>query len=93
MKQKHNVTAEKLGIQLSTGTLAGLAGGAVTISLGETSVFVSATAASTLRTGQDFFPLTVDYKEKFTAAGKFPGVSAIALFVHYSPRVFLMKSR
>ena len=73
MKQKHNVTAEKLGIQLSTGTLTGLAGGAVTISLGETSVFVSATAASTLRTGQDFFPLTVDYKEKFTAAGKFPG--------------------
>ena len=73
MKQKHNVTAEKLGIQLSTGTLAGLAGGAVTISLGETNLFVSATAASTLRTGQDFFPLTVDYKEKFTAAGKFPG--------------------
>ncbi len=73
MKQKHNVTAEKLGIQLSTGTLAGLAGGAVTISLGETNLFVSATAASNLRTGQDFFPLTVDYKEKFTAAGKFPG--------------------
>ena len=73
MKQKHNVTAENLGIQLSTGTLAGLAGGAVTISLGETSLFVSATAASSLRTGQDFFPLTVDYKEKFTAAGKFPG--------------------
>jgi polyribonucleotide nucleotidyltransferase len=73
MKQKHNVTADKLGIQLSSGTLAGLAGGAVTISLGETSVFVSATAAGNLRTGQDFFPLTVDYKEKFTAAGKFPG--------------------
>jgi polyribonucleotide nucleotidyltransferase len=73
MKQKHNVTAENLGIQLSTGTLAGLAGGAVTISLGETNLFVSATAASSLRTGQDFFPLTVDYKEKFTAAGKFPG--------------------
>jgi polyribonucleotide nucleotidyltransferase len=73
MNQKHNVTAEKLGIQISTGTLAGLAGGAITISLGETNVFVSATAASNLRTGQDFFPLTVDYKEKFTAAGKFPG--------------------
>ena len=73
MNQKHNVTAEKLGIQISTGTLAGLAGGAVTISLGETNVFVSATAASNLRTGQDFFPLTVDYKEKFTAAGKYPG--------------------
>ncbi len=73
MNQKHNVTAEKLGIQISTGTLAGLASGAVTISLGETNVFVSATAAANLRTGQDFFPLTVDYKEKFTAAGKFPG--------------------
>jgi hypothetical protein len=55
MKQKHNVTAEKLGIQISSGTLAGLAGGAVTISMGETSLFVSATAAATLRPGQDFF--------------------------------------
>ncbi|NDH16082.1 MAG: polyribonucleotide nucleotidyltransferase [Opitutae bacterium] len=73
MKQKHNVTAEKLGIQISSGTLAGLASGAVTITQGETSVFVSATAASTLRPGQDFFPLTVDYREKFTAAGRFPG--------------------
>ena len=73
MKQKHNVTAEKLGIQISSGTLAGLAGGAVTISMGETSLFVSATAAATLRPGQDFFPLTVDYREKFTAAGRFPG--------------------
>ena len=73
MKQKYNVTAEKLGIQISSGTLAGLASGAVTISQGETSVFVSATAASTLRPGQDFFPLTVDYREKFTAAGRFPG--------------------
>ena len=69
MNQKHNVTAEKLGIQISSGTLAGLAGGAVTISMGETSLFVSATAAATLRPGQDFFPLTVDYREKFTAAG------------------------
>ena len=73
MNQKHNVTAEKLGIQISSGTLAGLAGGAVTISKGETSLFVSATAAATLRPGQDFFPLTVDYREKFTAAGRFPG--------------------
>ena len=73
MNQKHNVTAEKLGIQISSGTLAGLAGGAVTISQGETSLFVSATAAATLRPGQDFFPLTVDYREKFTAAGRFPG--------------------
>ena len=68
MNQKHNVTAEKLGIQISSGTLAGLAGGAVTISKGETNLFVSATAAGNLRPGQDFFPLTVDYREKFTKA-------------------------
>ena len=73
MKQKHNVTAEKLGITLSTGKLAGLASGAVTISLGETMLFVSATAASTLRPDQSWFPLTVDYREKFSSAGRFPG--------------------
>ena len=73
MKQKHNVTVEDLDIEISTGSLAGLANGAVTIQLGDTVVFVSATAASELRPGQDFFPLTVDYREKFTAAGKFPG--------------------
>ena len=73
MKQKYNVTAEGLGIEISTGTLAGLANGAVTIRMGDTELFVSATAASSLRPGQDFFPLTVDYREKFTAAGKFPG--------------------
>ena len=73
MKQKHNVSVENLDIEFSTGTLAGLANGAVTIRSGETTVFVSATAASALRPGQDFFPLTVDYREKFSAAGKFPG--------------------
>lgn len=60
-------------MEFATGTLAGLASGAVTIRSGETELFVSATAASTLRPGQDFFPLTVDYREKFSAAGKFPG--------------------
>ncbi len=73
MKQKYHVTAEGLGIEISTGTIAGLAGGAVTITKGETEIFVSATAAASLRPGQDFFPLTVDYREKFSAAGKFPG--------------------
>ena len=73
MKQKYNVPVEGLGIELSSGTLAGLASGAVTIRQGETELFVSATAASALRPGQDFFPLTVDYREKFSAGGKFPG--------------------
>ena len=66
MKQKHNVKVEGLDIEISTGTLAGLASGAVTIRSGETELFVSATAASSLRPGQDFFPLTVYYREKFS---------------------------
>ena len=71
--QKHSFTADNLGITISTGTLAKQANGAVTITKGETTVFVSATAASDLRPDQDFFPLTVDYREKFSAAGRFPG--------------------
>lgn len=73
MKQKYNVTVEELGITFSTGTMAKQANGAVCVSLGETTVFVAATAATSLRPGQDFFPLTVDYREKFSAAGRFPG--------------------
>ena len=73
MKQKHNVTAEGLGIELSTGSIAKLANGAVTLTLGETVLHVSACAATSRRPGQDFFPLTVDFREKFAAAGKFPG--------------------
>ena len=71
--QKHTVEAEGLNIQFSTGTLAKQANGAITIQHGETSLFVSATAANTLRPDQNFFPLTVDYREKFFAAGRFPG--------------------
>ncbi len=74
MKQKHSVTIEELGITINTGSIARLANGAVTISKGETTLFVSATAAEDLRSpDQDFFPLTVDYREKFAAAGRFPG--------------------
>lgn len=73
MKQKHEVNIEALGMKISTGTIAKQSSGAVTISVGETTVFVSATAAATRRDGQDWFPLTVDYKEKFAAAGRFPG--------------------
>ncbi len=73
MNQKHSVTVPELGIKISTGSIAQLASGAVTISLGETTVFVSAQVAANIKPGQDFFPLTVDYREKFSAAGRFPG--------------------
>jgi len=72
MNQKHSVTVPGLGIKFATGTLAKFANGAVTVTVGETTVFVSATAATTMRPGQDFFPLTVDYREKYAAAGRSP---------------------
>lgn len=71
MKQRFNV--EGGGLSFSTGTLALQANGSVVVTLGETSVFVSTVAAKTCFPGQDFFPLTVDYRERFSAAGKFPG--------------------
>ncbi len=73
MEQKHTVRVEELGIEIGTGSLANLANGSVTITLGETTLFASACASKSLRPGQDFFPLTVDYREKFAAAGRFPG--------------------
>jgi polyribonucleotide nucleotidyltransferase len=56
-----------------TGKLAKLADGAVTVQLGETLVIVTAVSATKIKEGLDFFPLTVEYKEKASAAGRFPG--------------------
>ena len=60
-------------IEIETGKLAHLADGAVTVRLGDTIVIVTAVSATKVKDGQDFFPLTVEYKEKASAAGKFPG--------------------
>jgi polyribonucleotide nucleotidyltransferase len=60
-------------IIIETGKLANQADGSVTVQLGETIVMVAAVAATKAKPGQDFFPLTVDYREKAAAAGKFPG--------------------
>ncbi len=73
MNQKHNVTVPGLGITFSTGSIAALANGAVNVCVGETNVLVTACVAQTMRPGQDFFPLTVDYRDKYHAAGRFPG--------------------
>jgi polyribonucleotide nucleotidyltransferase len=73
MKQKHSVTVPGLGITFSTGTYAGLANGAVNVGVGETNVFITACIAQSTKPGQDWFPLTVDYREKYAAAGRFPG--------------------
>ncbi|TAL39587.1 MAG: polyribonucleotide nucleotidyltransferase [Spirochaetes bacterium] len=60
-------------IGFSTGYLAKQADGAVTVSCGDAVVFASAVVSRELREDQDFFPLTVDYREKFYSAGKIPG--------------------
>src|SRR5437879_5048747 len=60
-------------IIIETGKLAKQADGSVTVQLGETIVLVAAVGAAKAKEGQDFFPLTVDYREKAAAAGKFPG--------------------
>jgi polyribonucleotide nucleotidyltransferase len=58
---------------MESGTLAGLADGAVTVRYGETLVLATVVASNSPREGVDFFPLTVDYEEKLYSAGKIPG--------------------
>ena len=58
---------------IETGKIAKQADGSVTVQLGETIVLVAAVAATKAKEGQEFFPLTVDFREKAAAAGRFPG--------------------
>ncbi len=73
MSEKISAPVGDKQITIETGKLAKQADGAVTVQLGETIVIVAAVAAAKPKEGQDFFPLTVDYREKAAAAGKFPG--------------------
>jgi polyribonucleotide nucleotidyltransferase len=72
---QHKVTAQigAKSITIETGKIAKLADGSVVVSCGESIVMASAVSATTIKEGQDFFPLTVDYREKAAAVGKFPG--------------------
>ena len=60
-------------LTLETGKIARQADGCVIATLGETSVMAAVTFAKEAKPGQDFFPLTVHYNEKYYAAGKVPG--------------------
>ncbi|MCR9180192.1 MAG: polyribonucleotide nucleotidyltransferase [Erythrobacteraceae bacterium] len=60
-------------LTLETGRIARQADGAVLATYGETVVLCAVTAAKSVKEGQDFFPLTVHYQEKFSAAGRIPG--------------------
>lgn len=60
-------------ITIETGKLARQANGAVTVRMGDCILFASVCATKDPREGQSFFPLSVDYQEKFASAGRIPG--------------------
>lgn len=60
-------------ITIETGKLARQANGAVTVRMGDCILFASVCATSNPKEGQSFFPLSVDYQEKFASAGRIPG--------------------
>ena len=70
-KEELEVNGKKL--TLETGKIARQADGAIIASLGETVVIATAVGAKKLNDGQDYFPLSVNYQEKYYAAGKIPG--------------------
>ena len=67
------ITGTDKSLKFETGLLAPQSQGAVVASIGETTVLATANAASFVREGIDFFPLTVDVEERMYAAGKIPG--------------------
>jgi polyribonucleotide nucleotidyltransferase len=76
MKPENKVFTVQLGqseIKIETGKLALQAGGAVTVTCGETMVFAAATMDKQPKESTDFFPLTIDYEERMYAGGKIPG--------------------
>ncbi|MCR4406267.1 MAG: polyribonucleotide nucleotidyltransferase [Anaerolineae bacterium] len=73
MSQQFSAAIGKYSISFETGKLAGQAGGAVTVSCGDTVLLATATMAHAPRENGDFFPLTVDYEERLYAAGRIPG--------------------
>ncbi|WP_439545408.1 polyribonucleotide nucleotidyltransferase [Sandarakinorhabdus sp.] len=70
-KEELNWGGRKL--TLETGRIARQADAAIVATLGETVVLCAVTAAKSVKEGQDFFPLTVHYQEKYSAAGRIPG--------------------
>ena len=73
MQEKVEIDLDGKILSLESGWLAKQANGCVVVRYGDTMVLVSATMAKSAREGIDFFPLTVDYREKTYAAGRIPG--------------------
>ena len=70
-KEEIEINGKK--ITLETGKIARQADGAIIATCGETMVIATAVGAKNLKDGQDYFPLSVNYQEKYYAAGKIPG--------------------
>ena len=70
---KEEIEVKGKKITLETGKIARQADGAIIATCGETVVIATVVGAKKLRDGQDFFPLSVNYQEKYYAAGKIPG--------------------
>ena len=70
---KEEIAINGKKITLETGKIARQADGAIIATCGETVVIATVVGAKKLRDGQDFFPLSVNYQEKYYAAGKIPG--------------------
>ncbi len=70
---KQEIEWEGRTLTLETGNIARQADGAVMVTYGDTTILATVVAAKTAKSGQDFFPLTVNYQEKAYAAGKIPG--------------------
>lgn len=78
MKMLNNATATEIKVgektlSLETGALASQAAGSIMARIGDTVLFCAVTGSKTAREGIDFFPMQVEYREKFYAAGRFPG--------------------
>ena len=75
MFNKHSVSLEWAGrtLTIETGQVARQADGAVMVTYGDTTVLATACFAKSAKPGQDFFPLTVNYMEKYYASGRIPG--------------------
>ena len=71
--ENKTVTLDGKEIIIETGKMGRLADGACTVTCGETTVMVTAVSQTKMREGQNWFPLSVEYKEKAAAAGRFPG--------------------
>ncbi|SFP95385.1 polyribonucleotide nucleotidyltransferase [Nitrosomonas cryotolerans] len=70
---KKSIAYGRHQLTLETGEIARQAHGAVMVTMGDTVVLVTVVGAKNVKQGQDFFPLTVDYQEKFYSAGRIPG--------------------